>query len=103
MKDYCESFLLWFANVHTSAKDEKINLVNYNAFAHLVKDENGRDKVELLPSFTLKAFSNLILPFGEEKPNELDRLWERMCSTKEYDSNAVGVGKFIHALYLSMG
>jgi len=102
VKNYCENFLLWLANVHTSVKDEKINLINYNAFAHVVKDD-GKDKVELLPVFNLKAFANLILPLGEEKPNELSRLWERMCSARVRDTNAVGIGRFIHALSCECG
>ncbi|MFA4827828.1 MAG: tubulin-like doman-containing protein [Thermodesulfovibrionales bacterium] len=99
LKAFCEDFLLWVANLHNSAKEEKINLINWNAFAHVVKEKDGKEKVKLLPSFRLKDFGNLILPSGKEKPNELSRLWEMVCDSKVRDSNSVGIGKFIHALY----
>jgi hypothetical protein len=99
VKDYCENFLLWLASVHTSSKDESINLINYNSFAHTVREEDGKDRVELLPDFKLEEFGNLTHPLGEEKPNKLSRLWEKMCSAKVRDPNAVGIGRFIHALY----
>jgi hypothetical protein len=95
IKEYCETFLLWIANIHISAKSEDIQLVNYNAFAK--KDDKNR--AVLLQDFKLDTFSNLTIPLGSEKPNELSRLWETICNTKVRDSNAVGIGRFIHALY----
>jgi hypothetical protein len=96
VKAYCESFLLWIANVQNSAKDEHINLVNHFAFAEA---KDGKIAIKLPQNFTLSDFSNLILPAGKGDPHALDKLWERMCDAKVKDPTANGVGRFIHALY----
>ncbi|MBI1923905.1 hypothetical protein HYR99_06605 [Candidatus Poribacteria bacterium] len=104
VKKYCESFLLWLANVQTSARDEKIHLVNHFAFA---ETRDGEIVLKPPQNFTLNNFSNLILPTEKENPNALNKLWERMCDAKgkarnaegKRDQEAQGVGTFIHALY----
>jgi len=99
MKDYCESFLLWIANLHHSARGESINLIKWDTFAKVMREDEV-EKVGLLKNFGLKDFCNVIMPLKKERPNELSELWEWMSSGKAQDSNAVGIGKFISALYL---
>lgn len=88
VKDYCESFLKWLIGIQTSVTDKTINLANYNAFADL---DNPK----------LEQFDNLMLPLSKGNKHALSRLWERMCDaeSKIKEPEAVGVGKFIHALY----
>lgn len=105
VKRYCENFLVWSANIQTSAnKDVLVDLINYNAFS--VRDGGeGASNVKLLDASRFKAdqFSNLTLLRPEEDEHALTRLWERMCAAKVKDKDANGVGRFMHALYRECG
>lgn len=109
VKAYCESFLLWLANIEQSqANDglaESANLINFNAFAQVADDDDGKPGVNLKKpqNFDLDAFGNLLLPITKQRPRALTELWERMSNAKVKDVNAVGVGQFIRALYDSCG
>jgi hypothetical protein len=100
LKSYCESFLMWLANVHVSAKDLRVELVDFGAFAQTSKVE-GRDAVTLKEgfNFNLGGFGGLILPTEEKMPNALDDLWRRMSDRKDTDRNARDIGKLVGALY----
>ncbi|MFL6335836.1 MAG: tubulin-like doman-containing protein [Pyrinomonadaceae bacterium] len=101
VKEYCESFLRWLANIHTSAKEMNVELSFYNAFSHTAHSEEGKEETELLPAagFLSERFDTLTLPDRGGDPHALSRLWERMCTARVNDPHAAGVGKFVHALY----
>jgi hypothetical protein len=100
MRDYCESFLLWLANINTSAKGLEVSLIKENAFSEVVIDQDGKSKRQLKQNFALSEFDNLVLPEKNKKsPNGLHHLWENMCNTSVRDKDADAVGKFFHALY----
>jgi hypothetical protein len=109
LKAYCESFLLWLANIEQSQIGEggaaKGQLINFNAFAETSLDENGKLSVKLrAPSqFKREEFGNLLLPAIKEYPQALSKLWERMSDAKVRDTNADGVGRFARALYDACG
>lgn len=104
VKKYCEDYLVWLANVQTSAKDMRIDLINYYAFSE-VDRHNGSSIVRLLEASEFKTdqFGNLTLLRPEEDTQALNRLWERMCVAEVKDKHANGVGRFIHALYRECG
>jgi hypothetical protein len=100
VKGYCESFLLWLANVQSSAKDLNVNLINYQAFAR--KQQQGdKNLIALLPEtdFLITEFSNLTLPITRKDSNALSGLWERMSEAEVQDKDANGIGALVHALY----
>lgn len=101
IKQYCELFLRWIANVQTSAASLDVQLVNYNAFSKKAQDPDDEGELELLDAarFATGEFNSLILPLEETYTHGLHRLWERMSDAKVRDNNANGVGKFLHALY----
>ncbi len=110
LKAYCESFLLWLANVEQSQSGEggasaHGQLVNFNAFAETALDENDKPGVRLKdPSqFDREAFANLLLPVAKEHPQALGELWEIMSDWKVKDTKAEGVGRFVRALYDACG
>ncbi|HZE72493.1 MAG TPA: tubulin-like doman-containing protein [Pyrinomonadaceae bacterium] len=109
VKTYCESFLLWLANIEQSqGKDNSAgseNLINFNAFAQVSADEDGRPNIKLKApqSFDLDAFGNLLLPITKERPRALTELWEKMSNAKVKDTKAEGLGRFIRALYDNCG
>lgn len=110
LKTYCESFLLWLANVEQSQSGEggasaRGQLVNFNAFAETALDENDKLGVRLKdPSqFDREAFANLLLPVTKEHPQALGELWEIMSDWKVKDTKAEGVGRFVRALYDACG
>lgn len=109
LKTYCESFLLWLANIEQSQTGDNVSaaghLINYNAFAATTLDENGKQSVQLKPPglFNREEFANLLLPVTKEYPFALSELWEAMSNAKVTDTNAEGVGRFIHALYRECG
>jgi hypothetical protein len=109
LKSYCESFLLWLANIEQSQTGDNVSasghLINYNAFAETILDENGKQSVQLKPPerFNREEFANLLLPVTKEYPSALSDLWERMSNAKVKDTNAEGVGRFVHALYRECG
>src|SRR5439155_1740084 len=51
LKTYCESFLLWLANIEQSQTGDNLSggghLINFNAFAEDSVDDNGRQTVRL--------------------------------------------------------
>lgn len=101
LKTYCESFLLWLASIEQSQDDDAGQLVNFNAFAELYNDENGKPGIRLRAphQFNHESFANLLLPFTKEHPHAMSQLWEAMSNTRVKDSKAVAVGKFVRALY----
>jgi len=109
LKSYCESFLLWLANIEQSQTGDNIDagghLINYNAFAETVPDENGKSSVRLrdISKFKREAFGNLLLPITKEYPLALNKLWEKMSDERGKYMNAEGVGIFAHALYEACG
>lgn len=108
VKSYCESFLLWLANIEESQAGESAgsgHLVNFNAFAETVMDENERPILQLKhpAAFNREAFGNLLLPITNEYPKALSELWEKMSDIRVKDSNAADVGVFLHALYEACG
>lgn len=96
MRSYCETFLKWFACVHKSTDDLKIEFAQYKAFS-----EHDDQTMKLLAAEKFKAqdFENLISMDSQEEPDGLSRLWERMSDAKVWDPNADELGKFFHALF----
>src|SRR3989338_1308322 len=84
IKDYCEGFVSWLTNIHTSAKGQNIELFNWNAFTGM----------------TLTDFGNLVLPIKKKGDSDtLGSLWEYLCYEKVNDPESIGFGKFIRNLY----
>jgi hypothetical protein len=109
LKAYCESFLLWLANIEHSQIGDNVavkgHLINFNAFAETSRDENGKVIVKLRApgQFKRQEFGNLLLPITKEYPYALSKLWERMSDARVKDNNADGVGRFARALYDTCG
>jgi hypothetical protein len=109
LKSYCESYLLWLANIEQSQTGDDIaaggHLINFKAFAETSIDENGKPTVQLKDHnrFNREAFGNLLLPVTKEYPRALSEVWERMSNARVRDTNASGVGRFVRALYDSCG
>ena len=83
VKDYCEDFLVWLANIQNSQKGKPLNeLDSYD----LTKCSN------LISSDTLKLLN----------PAALNKIWERMCSANGKDEGT-DIGKFLSALYKICG
>ena len=81
VKDYCEDFLVWFANVQHS------------------KDNKG--KFNPLNKFDLTTVINYISSDSAMKrlrSKGFNRLWRNMCSTKG-KSDGTDIGKFLSTLY----
>ncbi len=81
VKDYCENFLVWFANVQHS------------------KDDDG--KFDPIVDFNLTDVVNRISSDIDMQPlraKALNRLWRNMCSANG-NSDGAGIGKFLSALY----
>jgi len=91
---YCESFLLWIANIHHFTGSRSINLINHNAFASY--DQNA-NVMRPLTKPVFEEFPNLVM--DDNDPFDLGTLWERMCSAKVKDTNAVDLGRLLNALY----
>ena len=82
VKNYCEDFLVWFANVQHS------------------KDDDG--KFNPLDKFDLTGVVNRISSDITMQPlrgKALNRLWRNMCSAKGKKSDGADIGKFLSALY----
>jgi hypothetical protein len=103
VRDYCESYLRWIANTAATAKNTEVELINYNAFAERKTTQDGKVEVDLLPQFVLNKFDQLVLPEGEESPDGLNALWDRMSRASVTDTNAAGLGRFFNALYAECG
>ncbi len=105
IKIYCESFLQWLANVEFSISrangDNQENLVNYLPFARVVKDDDGKQGVQLKSNrdFDTAAFSNLLNSLQKEKSEAMTQLWQRLSESSTRIPNAEGVGAFVNALY----
>lgn len=85
VQNYCEDFLLWFANVQNSKK------------AFEVKDKP-------LQSFDLtecqkRILSDTLRPLSTAS---LNKLWDNMCRAKGKDEGS-DIGKFLSALYRNCG
>lgn len=81
VKDYCENFLVWFANVQRS------------------KDDNG--KFNPIDTFHLTEVINRISSDTTMRPlrtKVLNRLWGNMCGAKG-KGDGTDIGKFLSALY----
>ncbi|MBF0342594.1 MAG: hypothetical protein HQL06_00025 [Nitrospirae bacterium] len=101
LKGYSEQYLSWLANIHKSARDVNVNLINCNAFSYTV-DENGRTKTELLADFRREHFDDLLLPATNTPTDGLNGLWHRICETAlEKDNSLNALGRFIKVLYNS--
>jgi len=99
VKHYCESYLLWLANLAASVGTKTtVQFVNYAAFAES-KKHGDRNVIQLRPQFLEKEFGNLALPEEKERPNDLAKVWERMSEGKIDARGAIGLGKFFNALY----
>ena len=85
VKDYCEDFLIWLANVQNSKKNGGKGLKPINSF-DLTKCGN------LISSDALKPLS----------PAALNNLWENMCLAKG-KGEGTDIGKFLSALYRNCG
>lgn len=103
MREYCESYLLWLANVVASARNLHTDLVNYNAFAEKETTGDGKVEIRLRPAFDLDKFDNLFLPEKSTPGADLNKLWSRMSEASVADSDADGLGKFFRALYDECG
>lgn len=104
---YCESFLLWLANIEQSQTGDNLagggQLINFNAFAEVTVDEHGKQIVQLKPrpAFNRSDFDNLLLPVTSEDTQALSALWEKMSDGQVKDARADGVGRLVKALYES--
>jgi len=105
VKTFCESFLIWLANIefsisHNTAANQN-NLINYLPFARIVKDEVGKQAVQLKSAseFQTAAFTNLLYPLEEEKPKTMTELWQRLSESPAKIPNAEGIGAFVNQLY----
>ena len=102
IKNFCKGFLLWLANIQTSAKELDLELINWNKFALEQQKEEGGKKykeVTLRNEFELSAFLNLLLPVSQQSERGLSNLWQNLCMSSVRDEKASGVGKFIRALF----
>ena len=83
VKDYCEDFLVWFANVQHS------------------KDDGGKfdpiDKFDLTEVVSRISSDTTMQPL---RPKALNGFWRNMCSAKG-KSDGTDIGKFLSALYRS--
>ncbi len=83
VKDYCEDFLVWIANVQNSQKGKPLNAVD---------------------SFDLTKCGNLISSEGLKplSPATLNKIWEKMCSANG-KGEGTDIGKFLSTLYQNCG
>jgi len=100
LKEYCEIFLQWIANIQRSSEDEEMQIIDERIFA-----EKAGNEIRLIApnKFLLSEFNHLILPVGTTERQTLGELWEKMCQTPVRDRNAQGMGIFFNALYRSCG
>ena len=86
VKDYCEDFLVWFANVQHSVQHSK--------------DDDG--KFAPIVDFNFTEVVNRISADGtiqRLRDKALNGLWRNMCSAKRKKSDGTDIGKFLSALY----
>lgn len=82
VKNYCEDFLVWFANIQHS------------------KDDGG--KFDPIVNFNLTDVINRISSDTTMQPlraKALNGLWRNMCSAKGKKNDGTDIGKFLNALY----
>ncbi|MGD2087183.1 MAG: hypothetical protein PVH61_13450 [Candidatus Aminicenantes bacterium] len=96
MKDYCESFLKWMANLHKTNKLLTVNFAQFKAFAGL---EGKSMALFEAKDFSGDCFEDLILPKGKEYVNGLNDLWERMADQKAAGPKEGAVGDFFKTLF----
>ena len=97
VKDYCQDFLLWLANIQNSGEYGTTELVKYDAYAQ--RGEDKRLALKPVENFTLQTFSNLTRPQREAEPNALNEVWKRMCNSRRRERDVQGVGRFLKTLY----
>lgn len=96
MKDYCESFLKWMANLHKTNELLAINFAQVKAFSRF----EGKSMALLdAKDFDGDCFENLILPMGKYYENGLNDLWERMSDQKAKGPKETAVGDFFNTLF----
>jgi hypothetical protein len=109
VREYCQSFLLWLANVEYSITGTtgRTNLISFSPFAYVKKDEKGKDKIFLREegnknNFDPQSFGRILLPGMKENESSLAHLWERMCEAypKLNEQNA---WSFLNELYRQCG
>lgn len=107
VKKYCESFLLWFANLEfsvTNSPTTSENLLNFAPFAYVREVGSNKHTVEHRQSFDNKHLDNFekIKPPGMEAGSGLADLWERMCEARPRTSDR-NTWLFINELYRQCG
>lgn len=107
VKDYCEKFLLWLANVEFSVTGTRLeggleNLIDFSSFADVVSADKG-DEIKLRNRFALNGFNNFLLPRMEENDAGLADLWEKMCNLKPKGEGSEDAWTFINELYRQCG
>lgn len=101
IKEYCESFLLWLANIQGNCSDTvAIELIDYSVYAERKADNSL--ELKSLENFS-DDLSHLIQSQTEMGSSVLDKLWERMCNSRGKSRDAQGLGKFLRALYDNCG
>jgi hypothetical protein len=99
VKEYCEFFLLWVAQIATSAKTVNVELINYLPFAKIESTPNEGSFAQLLPNFRENEFNKLVYPIGPDGPKEIATVLDNLHDRNVSDTQADGLGKFFHALY----
>lgn len=97
IEKYCKDFLRWLANIQGNCSDSvAIKLIDYSAYAE--KKSDGSLELKPRENFS-NDLSHLIQSQTEAASNVLDKVWERMCNSRNKGRDAQGIGKFIRALY----
>lgn len=96
MKDYCESFLKWIANLHNANELLTISFAQVEAFAKL---EDKSMSLLDAKDFDGDCFENLILPLGRDYVNGLNDLWERMSDRYTKGPKEAAVADFFKTLF----
>ena len=98
LEKYCEDFLRWLANIQGNCSDTvSIKLIDYSAYAEK-KADKGRLELKPPANFS-NDLSHLIQSQTESESNVLNKIWERMCSSRSKGRDAHGIGKFLRVLY----
>lgn len=100
IKDYCENFLLWLANVEFSIAGKqtiKPNLINTSSFSWV--DDGG--SIKLRTAFDPASFAEIKLPGTGGV--DLVTLWENMSKSRSIGNSTNGSWHFINELYRQCG
>lgn len=94
VKGYFAMYLKWMASLHL----EQVSLVDAGAFADI-----GNGEATIKQSFDGERFGGLIrhTAAGENPPENLFALLERMCETSPSEFTGNTVGRFVSALFSS--